>query len=66
MLVLNMIRSAQKKNRQPFGNRWLPYLVFLFIGYTVADFIDCWHSGLDVAKSSTAGTSADNSFFERH
>ncbi len=37
MLVLNMIRSAQKKNRQPFGNRWLPYLVFLFIGYTVAD-----------------------------
>lgn len=32
-----MNRSSQKLNKKPFGDKWLPYLVFAFIGYTVAD-----------------------------
>jgi general secretion pathway protein C len=34
---MNGIKSSMKKNLAPFGNKGLPYLVFVLMGFTVAD-----------------------------
>lgn len=38
MLVLNIFKSGPKKIK-PWGQPWLPYLLFIFLGFTIADSI---------------------------